>query len=568
MSAISNNPASSASASLVVDANRNQVASTPPTKATGAPTAVNHSLTQGESVQLETYQVKKGDTLWDIADLKLGDPMKWKQIHALNKEQIKNPDLIYPGQTLTLPKEIQVAPTPPPANIPSPVDTTPPPAAPTPPPVAEEPTPAPVAAEPKPAKPLPPVAEPPVAAEPPAPTKPSAPLLRPPGELPFPAPKLPNVADPKPAPVATEPAPTQPTPAEPTAPVDTPAAPAPVQTTPTSPPLSSIGEPTAKSTSGVGKAAIIGGVVGTVGTGATLIAMTRTAGNLGGYQTAQVVAKGINGVIGKVGLSVPSGPALSHIIKKVGGPKVAGSVTAVTVGLAAAGVAAGGYFIYQKATSKEGTVASLQQPEPAAKPANTPAPPANVNADSAFGNVQPVVDGNAAPPAADLSPLQDQLDTLLNDKKYMLFGAPNQPEEIRGTAVQIWEQGSVSDKVALAQTLVGKGQSEVLGRILTHQSIDPMVTTQVMSTPGFPVEKFMNDLSDNHAFVVLDKLATVATTGEPSSAKLLSEIATSYDGTFSDREKPFTQLRQQYQSTGVWAQLPASVTQQIDKLLR
>ena len=382
-------------------------------------------------------------------------------------------------------------------------------------------------------------------------------------------PKLPNVADPKPAPVAAEPtpAPTQPaTPAEPTAPVDTPAQPAPIQTTPTSPPLSSIGEPSAKSTSGVGKAAIIGGVVGTVGTGATLIAMTRTAGNLGGYQTAQVVAKGVNGVIGKVGLSVPSGPALSRIIKKVGGPKVAGSVTAVTVGLAAAGVAAGGYYVYQKATSKEGTVASLQ-PEQTAKP--TPSAPANVDANNAFGNVQPVVDGNAAPPAVDLSPLQEQLDSLLDDKKYMLFGAPNQPEEIRGTAVQIWEQGSVSDKVALAQTLVGKGQSEVLGRILTHQSIDPMMTTQVMSTPGFPVEQFMNDLSDNHAFVVLDKLATVsAQTGEPSSAKLLSQIAESYDGTFSDREKPFQQLRQQYQSTGVWAQLPANVTQQIDKLLK
>ncbi len=545
MSAISNNPVNAASASLAVEANRSQVQAAAPTQATAAPAAVNSSLSQGESVQLETYQVKKGDTLWDIADLKLGDPMKWKQIHALNKEQIKNPDLIYPGQTLTLPREIKVAPTPPPTNIPSPVDT-------------EPPTP-PVAAPPAPVEPpAPPVAEepvlPPVAEEPSAPSEPPAappadkPFLRPPGELPFPEPKLPNVADPKPSqPVVSEPtAPAQPNVPDAPAVPDEPVAP-PVNTTPNNPPLSSIGQPTAKSSSGIGKAAVIGGVVGTVGTGATLIAMTRTAGNLGGYQTAQVVAKGVNSVIGKVGLEVPTGPALSKIIKKVGGPKVAGSVTAVTAGLVVAGVAAGTYAIYHKATSKEGTVASLQQPEPAAKEAATSSPG----------------------PTADLSPQKAQLDKLLDDKKYMFFGGPNQPEEIRGTAVQIWEQGSVADKVELANTLVSKGQSEVLGRILTHQSIDPMLTTQIMSEPGFPVAEFMNNISDNAAFVVLDKLATVsAQYGEPNSAKLLGQIAESFDGTFSDREKPFSQLRQQHQASGTWAQLPPSVTQQIDKLLK
>lgn len=564
MSAISNNPVNAASASLAVEANRSQVQPAATAQATAAPAPVNSSLSQGESVQLETYQVKKGDTLWDIADLKLGDPMKWKQIHALNKEQIKNPDLIYPGQTLTLPKEIKVAPTPPPTNIPSPVDAEPPAPPVVAPPAPPEPPAPPVAEEPV----LPPVAEEPSAppAKPPVADKP---FLRPPSELPFPEPKLPNVADPKPSqPVVSEPtapAPTQPdTPAVP----DEPAAP-PVNTTPNNPPLSSIGQPTAKSSSGIGKAAVIGGVVGTVGTGATLIAMTRTAGNLGGYQTAQVVAKGVNSVIGKVGLEVPTGPALSKIIKKVGGPKVAGSVTAVTAGLVVAGVAAGSYAIYHKATSKEGTVASLQQPEPAAKAASSSPEPTAVDANGVFGAVQPVVDQNATPPAADLSPQKAQLDKLLDDKKYMLFGAPNQPEEIRGTAVQIWEQGSVADKVELANTLVSKGQSEVLGRILTHQSIDPMLTTQVMSEPGFPVAEFMNNISDNSAFVVLDKLATVsAQYGEPNSTKLLGQIAESFDGTFRDREKPFSQLRQQYQASGTWAQLPPSVTQQIDKLLK
>ena len=49
------------------------------------------------------------------------------------------------------------------------------------------------------------------------------------------------------------------------------------------------------------------------------------------------------------GMKVPSGPALSKLIASVGGPKVAAAGIAVGVGLAAAGLAAGGYYLYQKA---------------------------------------------------------------------------------------------------------------------------------------------------------------------------------------------------------------------------
>lgn len=51
----------------------------------------------------ETHLVRKGDTLWGISHAKLGDATRWPEIHELNKNQIKNPDLIYPGQVLTLP---------------------------------------------------------------------------------------------------------------------------------------------------------------------------------------------------------------------------------------------------------------------------------------------------------------------------------------------------------------------------------------------------------------------------------------------------------------------------------
>lgn len=34
----------------------------------------------------------------------LGDPLKWELIYQLNSGSVKNPDLIYEGQTLDIPK--------------------------------------------------------------------------------------------------------------------------------------------------------------------------------------------------------------------------------------------------------------------------------------------------------------------------------------------------------------------------------------------------------------------------------------------------------------------------------
>ncbi|PIQ24787.1 hypothetical protein COW36_23740 [bacterium (Candidatus Blackallbacteria) CG17_big_fil_post_rev_8_21_14_2_50_48_46] len=219
-----------------------------------AQSAPESALQSGD--KLQTYTVKKGDNLWNISKAKLGDPTRWNAIYNLNKDQIKNPDLIYPKQVLTLP----------------------------------------IAAE-QPAQPI---------QETPAPQEP-----------------------PTPAPVQETPAPVQ-------------EAPAPVQETPAQPVDIS-------KKLYLGKAALIGGAVGTVGTAGALTAITATLGaplsNLGGYGTAQLIA----GKLTAIGLKVPTGPALSKLISTVGGPKVAAAGVAVGVGLAAAGLAAGGYYLYHKA---------------------------------------------------------------------------------------------------------------------------------------------------------------------------------------------------------------------------
>jgi LysM repeat protein len=50
-----------------------------------------------------THTVRKGDTLWDLARIYLGDPFQWPQIYKLNTDLVENPHWIYPNQVLKIP---------------------------------------------------------------------------------------------------------------------------------------------------------------------------------------------------------------------------------------------------------------------------------------------------------------------------------------------------------------------------------------------------------------------------------------------------------------------------------
>jgi nucleoid-associated protein YgaU len=52
----------------------------------------------------DTYIIKSGDTLWAISKLYLRSPWRWPELWGMNLEEVRNPHLIYPGQTLYLEK--------------------------------------------------------------------------------------------------------------------------------------------------------------------------------------------------------------------------------------------------------------------------------------------------------------------------------------------------------------------------------------------------------------------------------------------------------------------------------
>ncbi len=71
----------------------------------GVGSVIGDSLQAPEPVvEPEYYVIKSGDTLWGIAAEFLGNGSKYPEIFEANREVIEDPDKIFVGQKIRIPK--------------------------------------------------------------------------------------------------------------------------------------------------------------------------------------------------------------------------------------------------------------------------------------------------------------------------------------------------------------------------------------------------------------------------------------------------------------------------------
>ncbi|MDR3407440.1 MAG: LysM peptidoglycan-binding domain-containing protein [Methylovirgula sp.] len=74
---------------------------------TPAPPAVASSANDAVVAHVDTTKVVRGDSLWRISRKLLGHGMRYTLIYEANARQIRDPDLIYPGQVFVVPPKKQ-----------------------------------------------------------------------------------------------------------------------------------------------------------------------------------------------------------------------------------------------------------------------------------------------------------------------------------------------------------------------------------------------------------------------------------------------------------------------------
>ncbi|MDR3462684.1 MAG: LysM peptidoglycan-binding domain-containing protein [Beijerinckiaceae bacterium] len=92
-------------------ASRAEVPFDVPAGAPGSPeipplgTASTRTPADAVVAEVKTAIVRGGDNLWDISRAQLGKGWRYTRIYAANSEQIRNPNVIYPGQVFVMPRE-------------------------------------------------------------------------------------------------------------------------------------------------------------------------------------------------------------------------------------------------------------------------------------------------------------------------------------------------------------------------------------------------------------------------------------------------------------------------------
>jgi nucleoid-associated protein YgaU len=72
---------------------------------TGTSVAAQNSAANPVVAEINTATVSRGDSLWRISRSRLGKGTRYTVIYEANSSQIRNPNLIYPGQVLVMPQQ-------------------------------------------------------------------------------------------------------------------------------------------------------------------------------------------------------------------------------------------------------------------------------------------------------------------------------------------------------------------------------------------------------------------------------------------------------------------------------
>jgi len=97
-------PATTTTATATATATATTTAAVTPAPATTTTTAAVTPAPKG----IVRYWVQKGDHLWGISakPAVYGDPYQWPLLYKRNRDEIYDPDLIYPGQVLQIERDL------------------------------------------------------------------------------------------------------------------------------------------------------------------------------------------------------------------------------------------------------------------------------------------------------------------------------------------------------------------------------------------------------------------------------------------------------------------------------